>query len=266
MLFLLEAVCKKGFISKIEREERAVGGVRAAILRLCVARRGGRRRIEKLLDGMASAICAQAEGRAVYREDFPFSRELAERGVCEAGERELYKAKAVEILSAAAERKERLFVAFDKSDAGLSDTLRKSAARFRYIEAEAPPDAQAGPSGTGDLLRQTLAMARSIGVQADIRGSLPQDPARRILLARAIQECAANAVKHAEGDRLDIRLDENEGNLLIRISNNGKPPKGPVTESGGLLSLRRSVEEAKGSMAVESTPAFALILRLPANP
>ncbi|MBQ3986038.1 MAG: hypothetical protein II635_03670 [Oscillospiraceae bacterium] len=140
MLFLLEAVCKKGFISKIEREERAVGGVRAVILRLCVARRGGRRRIEKLLDGMASAICAQAEGRAVYREDFPFSRELAERGVCEAGERELYKAKAVEILSAAAERKDRLFVAFDKSDAGLSDTLRKSAARFRYIEAEAPPD------------------------------------------------------------------------------------------------------------------------------
>ena len=67
-------------------------------------------------------------------------------------------------------------------------------------------------------------------------------------------------------DGRDIRLDENEGNLLIRISNNGKPPKGPVTESGGLLSLRRSVEEAKGSMAVESTPAFALILRLPANP
>ena len=99
-----------------------------------------------------------------------------------------------------------------------------------------------------------------------IHGSLPEDPSQRILLARAIQECAANAVKHAEGDRLDIRLEENEGNLLIRISNNGKPPKGPVTESGGLLSLRRSVEEAKGSMAVESSPAFALILRLPANP
>ena len=154
----------------------------------------------------------------------------------------------------------------ENTDADLVRMATREMNRFLLREAEAPPDAQAGPSGTGDLLRQTLAMARSIGVQADIRGSLPQDPARRILLARAIQECAANAVKHAEGDRLDIRLDENEGNLLIRISNNGKPPKGPVTESGGLLSLRRSVEEAKGSMAVESTPAFALILRLPANP
>ncbi len=154
----------------------------------------------------------------------------------------------------------------ENTDADLVRMATREMNRFLLREAEAPPDAQAGPSGTGDLLRQTLAMARSIGVQADICGSLPQDPARRILLARAIQECAANAVKHAEGDRLDIRLDENEGNLLIRISNNGKPPKGPVTESGGLLSLRRSVEEAKGSMAVESSPAFALILWLPANP
>ena len=99
----------------------------------------------------------------------------------------------------------------------------------------------------------------------DILGQFPKDSARRILLARAIQECAANAVKHAEGDRLDIRLEETEESLLVRISNNGKPPRGPVTESTGLLSLRWSVEKAKGSMTVESTPSFALILHLPAK-
>ncbi len=152
----------------------------------------------------------------------------------------------------------------ESTDEGLVRMATREMNRFLLREAELP---QAEPSGAGpDLLRQTLAMAKSIGVQADIQGSLPEDPARRMLLARAIQECAANAVKHAEGDRLDIRLEENEENLLIRISNNGKPPRGPVTESGGLLSLRRSAEEAKGSMTVESTPAFALILRLPARP
>ena len=108
MLFLLEAVCKKGFISKIEREERAVGGVRAVILRICIAKRGGRRRCQRLLDSMASQILSRADGRAVYREDFPFRAELEERGVCEAGERELYEAKAVEILTTAAERRDSL--------------------------------------------------------------------------------------------------------------------------------------------------------------
>ena len=140
MLFLLEAVRKRGFISRLEREERAVVGVRAVILRVCIAKRGGRRRLQQLLDSMASQILSWADGRAVYREDFPLRAELEARGVCEVGEWELYEAKAVEILTAAAEKRDRLFAAFDKCGAQLTETLRKLAARFRYIEAEAPPD------------------------------------------------------------------------------------------------------------------------------
>ena len=149
----------------------------------------------------------------------------------------------------------------ETTDEALVRMATREMNRFLLREAETPPDTQAGQ----DLLQQALVLAGSIGVRMDILGQFPKDSARRILLARAIQECAANAVKHAEGDRLDIRLEETEESLLVRIGNNGKPPRGPVTESGGLLSLRRSVEEAKGSMTVESTPSFALILHLPAK-
>lgn len=108
-----------------------------------------------------------------------------------------------------------------------------------------------------DLLTEVLWMARSIGVTVELHGSLPESKEQRTILAHAIQECAANTVKHAGGDRLNVTLSENE----IDITNNGKPPKGEIAESGGLLSLRRSAEEAGGTMTVQSQPEFRLTIR-----
>ena len=149
----------------------------------------------------------------------------------------------------------------DSTDAEMVRMTTKEMNRFLLREAEAPAAGNAAVMD-GDLMQEALLMVRSIGVQADIRGELPRDPARRVLLAHTVQECAANTVKHAEGDRLGITVSGD----TVRITNNGKPPKGPVTESGGLLALRRSVEEAGGSMSVESSPAFVLEIRFPETP
>ena len=148
----------------------------------------------------------------------------------------------------------------DSTDAELVRMATLEMNRFLLREAEAPSESRT------DRLQQALAMAKSIGVQTEILGSLPENPAYRALLAQAVQECAANAVKHAEGDRLVLRMEKNEKEWSVRIANNGRPPEKPVTESGGLLSLRRHTEAAGGAMTVESAPAFALVLRLPADP
>ena len=129
--------------------------------------------------------------------------------------------------------------------------------RFLLGEAEAPTGERT------DRLQQAILLAKSIGVRTEIHGDEPKDPARRALLAQVIQECAANTVKHAEGDRIDLFPEEKDGSWSVRITNNGRPPKGPVAESGGLLALRRHVEEAGGTMSVESTPAFTLTLTIP---
>jgi len=147
----------------------------------------------------------------------------------------------------------------DSTDAELVRMATLEMNRFLLREAEAPSESRT------DRLQQALAMAKSIGVQTEILGSLPESPAHRALLAQAVQECAANAVKHAEGDRLVLRLEKSEKEWSIRITNNGRPPEKPVTESGGLLSLRRHMEAAGGAMTVESSPAFALVFRLPVH-
>ena len=148
----------------------------------------------------------------------------------------------------------------DSTDAELVRMATLEITRILLREAEAPSESRT------DRFQQALAMAKSIGVQTEITGSLPEYPAYRALLAQAVQECAANAVKHAEGDRLVLRPEENEKEWIVRITNNGRPPKEPVTESGGLLSLRRHTEAAGGAMTVESSPAFALVLQLPVSP
>ena len=150
----------------------------------------------------------------------------------------------------------------DSTDGEMVRMTTREMNRFRLREAESLNEAEDAPAGT-DLLQQILSMIRGIGIRAEIDGKLPEEPARRTLLAVAVQECATNAVKHAEADRLTVHLEETENSLVIRITNNGKPPKEPVKESGGLLSLRRKAEEAGGEMTVESAPAFRLTIRIP---
>jgi two-component sensor histidine kinase len=141
----------------------------------------------------------------------------------------------------------------DSTNAALVALITKQMNRFLLGEGDAPdPNA-------GDELQQAVHMAGSIGVTVEMTGEAPKK--LHSLLAAAIRECAANTIKHAEGDRLFVEITGNAGERRITITNNGKPPKSPIAESGGLLSLRRGVEEAGGQMIVQSLPAFSLTLR-----
>ena len=119
-------------------------------------------------------------------------------------------------------------------------------------------ESRAPETDAGDELRQALSTAESIGVTVEIKGEPPEEGKKRSLLAAAIRECAANTVKHAEGDRLFVEITEDAAATVITVRNNGRAPKGPVAESGGLLSLRMSAETAGARMSVESQPVFAL--------
>ena len=49
----------------------------------------------------------------------------------------------------------------------------------------------------------------------------------------------------------------------MKITNNGAPPAGPITEGVGLSTLRRSVQAARGQMHIIAQPQFCLQLTLP---
>lgn len=140
----------------------------------------------------------------------------------------------------------------DVTDPGVVYAATMQMNQFLLGEAQKPYE------GVEDELSQSVSLANSIGVRVEMTGDEPADSDVRKILAQAITECAANTVKHAEGDMIMIDISDTG----IVITNNGRPPKGTIAESGGLLSLRRKIEAMGGTMLIESDPAFALHIQL----
>ena len=116
-----------------------------------------------------------------------------------------------------------------------------------------------------DEYAEAVHLAQVIGVVVETQGEVPTGPVVRAILARAVRECATNAVKHAQGDHLQVTIDANARNWIVTITNNGTPPAGPVVPTGGLQSLDRNVEALGGTTLVHSSPVFALTMVLPKN-
>lgn len=102
-----------------------------------------------------------------------------------------------------------------------------------------------------------------IGVALHVRGEFPQKSGAAYLLTAAVRECAINTVRHAKGSEMTVELTKTPHALTASITNDGLAPAGEVIEGGGLSALRRRIEGTGGSMQVESTPRFRLVITLP---
>ena len=123
-------------------------------------------------------------------------------------------------------------------------------------ETEQPDDME------HDRYLDALKMANAIGVRVEQSGKAPHAGAARDILGQVIGECAANTAKHAEGDRLFVTVKETESVYSFIVTNNGAPPKEPIIETGGLMSLRNIVEKAGGTLNIPSVPSFRLSVTL----
>lgn len=123
---------------------------------------------------------------------------------------------------------------------------------------------QEGTVGNETDWSALLQTAQHLGVDIQLEGDLPADIAIQELFIAAVKEALTNTVKHAEGNILYIRVSEPTSSYItIRICNNGEAPCRTIIESGGLANLRKNIEQAGGSMIIESLPTFQMTLRLP---
>ena len=115
-----------------------------------------------------------------------------------------------------------------------------------------------------DPLTEAVRMAQAIGVKVELTGVPPTEEGPRAVLAAAIRECAANAVKHAEGDRLTADARRTEAGFRFTLCTNGQPPSAPIRETGGLLSLRTLAESQGGSLRIDCLPEVRITITIPA--
>ena len=150
----------------------------------------------------------------------------------------------------------------------------------RYLANPAPGDRQeiiAAWTQNVDLLRHERAeteaddyellyeTAEDVGMTLELEGELPQEPAVKKLVSTAMHECMTNTIRHANGDRLFISVQEAGEGCIVNIRNNGRAPEKEISESGGLGSLRRLADECGAKMTVEGKPEFLLRLECPSR-
>ena len=135
-----------------------------------------------------------------------------------------------------------------------------------------------------DSLAEAMEMAKAIAVRVKISGMIPEEGELRDILASAINECATNTKKHADGDTLTVTTEEKEDTVIYTLTGNGATPEKKTTasdttfqkvvvhtgtmseniikETGGLASLRTLVENSGGSMEIKAEETFTVIIKI----
>ena len=113
-------------------------------------------------------------------------------------------------------------------------------------------------------LDDLMTAASAVGVSITIEGQTPkEDSAAWRLMETLLHESLTNTVKHGGGDQLHLKIQIDEDGIWMETTNNGKPPRRPVAEGGGLSMLRRRVEENYGTMEILIKPVFMIRVYLP---
>ena len=120
------------------------------------------------------------------------------------------------------------------------------------------------PEPRADSFESSLKLASGIGITVEITGQVPRKGKLRDLLGQAVGECAANTVKHAGGDRLEVTVQDSG----FTVTNNGKEaiPSVEVSDISGCGTGRRRDEAAEPAVLCVDGHAALLIRQKYAAP
>jgi signal transduction histidine kinase len=151
----------------------------------------------------------------------------------------------------------------------LEEAVSSSLARLRTLVFDLRP-AQLDDDGLAAALRECLVeAARQGGFQAELRDELEREPPAevRVIAYRICQEALTNARVHARAGRVEVRLEESQGGLLVSVADDGEgfdpdrvratPRRGHV----GLTSMSERATLADGWCRVDSRPGDGATVR-----
>jgi PAS domain S-box-containing protein len=100
--------------------------------------------------------------------------------------------------------------------------------------------------------------------------SLALDPHRSTAVFRVFQETLTNVARHAEASQVDVRLEADDGHLLLRVQDNGRgidPRDLAGGRSLGLLGMRERVRLLAGELNIDGQPGHGttVLVRVPLN-
>ena len=112
-------------------------------------------------------------------------------------------------------------------------------------------------------LDRFLQDARTIGIQVNLSGELPEQEKLRGVMILARRECLTNSVRHAGSTALYITVEKTGGSICMQITNDGRSPETEIVPKGGLFNLYRHILDCGGTMEIQSKPVFVLTVVFP---
>jgi signal transduction histidine kinase len=105
------------------------------------------------------------------------------------------------------------------------------------------------------------ALADASPLRVKVHAEVPERPSPPVESAAyfVVAEALANAGKHSQAQRVDIRIVRDEDVLTVEVSDDGKGGADP--EGAGLSGLRRRVEALDGKLRVASPPGGPTLVR-----
>lgn len=107
------------------------------------------------------------------------------------------------------------------------------------------------------------AIFEPIGVDIVLSGHLPMQTEAAKLVVDIIREGVSNAVRHGYATCVHISAEVRAHHYHLEISNDGIPPGDAITEGSGIQSMRSSILPYGGTLQIEQSPQFNLIIALP---
>jgi signal transduction histidine kinase len=151
----------------------------------------------------------------------------------------------------------------------LEEAVSSSLRRLRTLVFDLRP-AQLDEDGLAAALREYLnETAGHGGFRAELRGELEHEPPAevRVIAYRICQEALTNVRVHARASRVEVRLEEAHGGLLVTVADDGagfEPDRvraAPRAGHVGLTSMSERATMADGWCRVDSSPGHGTTVR-----
>lgn len=110
---------------------------------------------------------------------------------------------------------------------------------------------------------ELLRVADLVGCHIEFINEQPAERNTLLLLYSAIREALTNAVRHAGANRLTVDIQRSASNYHILISSNGSSNVTHIVESGGLSSLRQSLEQHGATLDYQYGQSVTMVIDIP---
>ena len=111
-------------------------------------------------------------------------------------------------------------------------------------------------------LKNLVEAHKNTGTEINIAGKLPKNKEVAEVFFEIIREAVTNAIRHADGTKVDVQVIDNLDGIELIITNNGKKPKDTIIEHQGINGMRRKVAKIKGNLYITTVPNFKIDVKI----